>query len=90
MQREKKRIFGTKEETGLVLYQSVVESIEPLLDDYDFGGLQLKYLSPDKTQDAARLIQTLDLQTVELSQLTQIAPDGFHDVAVTDDKYPHS
>lgn len=82
VQREKKWLFGTKEETGLVPYQTLLETIEPLLDDYDFRGLQIKFLSPDKTPRVVRLIQTLNLESVELSQHTRIASDGFHDVAV--------
>lgn len=81
VQREKKRIFGTKEEAGLVSYRSVIDTIEPLLDNYEYNGLKIKYLSPDKTTDAQRLAQTLRLQSIDLSQHTQIAPDGFHDVA---------
>jgi hypothetical protein len=80
--REKKRLFGTKEEMGLVAYDSVIATIGPLLDDYEFGGLKIKYLSPGKERDAARLIQTLQLEPVELSRHTQIASDGFHDVVL--------
>lgn len=80
VQREKKRIFGTKEEKGLVPYQSVLETIGPLLDDYECNGLQIKYLSPDKTPDALRLIQSLHLEPIELSQHTQMGSDTFHDV----------
>ena len=82
VQREKKRMLGTKEETGLVPYESVLETMEPLLDDYEFGGLQIKCLSPDKTPSVARLTQTLHLEPVDLSQHTRMASDGFHDVAV--------
>lgn len=82
VQREKKRIFGTNEEAGLVSYQSVMETIEPLLDNYEYNDLKIKYLSPDKTHDAQRLAQTLRLQSIDLSQHTERAPDGFHDVAV--------
>ncbi len=82
LQREKKRMFGTKEETGLVPYKLVLETIEPLLDDSEFGGLQIKYLSPNKTPRVAGLIETLHLEPVDLSQHTQMASDSFHDVAV--------
>jgi hypothetical protein len=82
VQREKKRVFGTKKETGLAPYQSVVETIEPLLNDYEFGDFQVKYSSPDKTSSVAQLIQTLRLEPVDLSQHTRMASDGFHDVAV--------
>jgi hypothetical protein len=81
--REKKQIFRTKEETGLVAYQSVMDTINPLLDDYDFGNLQIKYLSPDKTSRVAPLIQSLRLEPVELSQHTRLAADGFHDVSLS-------
>ena len=46
VEREKKRIFGTKEETGLVTYQSVLETIEPLLDDYEFRRASNQILEP--------------------------------------------
>jgi hypothetical protein len=82
VQREKKRLFGTKEETGLVPYQSVVETIKLLLNDYELGDFKVKYLSPDKTSSVAQLIQTLRLEPVDLSQHTRMASDGFHDVAV--------
>jgi hypothetical protein len=82
VQREKKRMLGTKEETGLIPYQSVVEAIKPLLNDYDFGGFQVRYLSPDKTSGGAQLIQTLRLEPVDLSQCTRMASDSFHDVAL--------
>lgn len=81
VQREKKRLFGTKEETGVVAYDSVIERIEHLLDDYEFGGFQVKYLRPDKTSQAFQLIQTLHLEPVDLRQYTQMAADSFHDVA---------
>ena len=81
VKRDKKGMFGTKEETGLIRYQSVLETIEPLLDDYEFGDLQIKYLSPDKTPRVVRLIQTLPLQPLDLSEHTRLASDGFHDVA---------
>ena len=79
--REKKRIFGTKEEAGLVPYRSVLATIEPLLDDYEHEGLQIKYLNPEKTAGVAQLVQKLHLEPVELSEYTQIASDQFHDVA---------
>lgn len=82
VQREKKRLFGAKEEAGVVPYQSAIDTIEPLLDNYEYNGLTIKYLNPDKTHDAQRLAQSLRLQSIDLSQHTEIAPDGFHDVAV--------
>jgi hypothetical protein len=84
VQREKKRMFGTKEETGLVPYKSVFETVAPILDDYQFGDLQLKYLSPDKTQMTSRLIKTLKLQPIDLRQYSQMASDSFHDAEVPD------
>jgi hypothetical protein len=81
LQREKKRLFGTKEETGLVSYESVIAMIGHLLDDYEFGGFQWKYLRPEKTSQVVPLIQTLQIEFVDLKQYTQMAPDSFHDVA---------
>lgn len=83
VQRERKRLFKKKEETGLVPYQSVIDAIEPLLDDYENGDFQIRYLGPDKTARVARLIQTLRLEPIDLGQHTQLAPDRFHDVAVS-------
>ena len=82
VRREKQKLFRTTEEIGLVPYESVMDTITPLLDDYDFGGFQIKYLSPHKTSKVAPLIQSLHLEPIELSQHKQMAPDGFHDVAV--------
>lgn len=81
VQREKKRLLETKEETGLVSYKSVIEKIGHLLDDYEFGGLQLKYLGPERTAEVIPLIQTLDLKPIDLGQCTRMAADSFHDVA---------
>jgi hypothetical protein len=80
VQREKKRLFGTKEETGLVSYDSVIERIGHLLDDYEFGGSQYTYLRPEKTSRVLPLIQALQLEPVDLRQYTQMAADSFHDV----------
>jgi hypothetical protein len=81
VEREKKRMFRTKEEAGLVPYQSVLETLEPLLDDYEHRDLQIKYLRPDKAIDGDRLSKTLHLEPIALSEHTRIASDGFHDVA---------
>ena len=82
VQREKKRLFGTREEIGLVPYNSVLKTIEPILDVYQFRDLQLKYLSPDQTQSASRLIQTLNLEPIDLKQCARWGSDSFHDVEV--------
>jgi hypothetical protein len=85
VQREKKRLFGTKEEKGLVAYDSIIEKIGHLLDDYEFGGLQIKCLRPEKTSQVTPLIQTLDLEPIDLPQCTRMAGDSFHDVAASDE-----
>lgn len=82
VQREKKRLFGTKEESGLVSYQSVIDTIEPLLKEYEIGDLRIKYLSPDSGAAAARLVPTLNLETIDLSRYAGVAPDRLHDVTV--------
>ena len=81
VQREKKRFFGTKEETGLVPYDSLIATIGHLLDEYEFEGSQFRYLPPDKTPRVVPLIQTLRLEPVDLKQYTQMASDSFHDVS---------
>jgi hypothetical protein len=81
VQREKKWLFGTREESGLTSYDSVIAKIGYLLDEYEFDGLRLKYLRPEKTAQVIPLIKTLDLQPVDLRQYTKMAADGFHDVA---------
>ena len=85
VQREKKRLFGTKEETGLVAYDLVIEGIGHLLDDYEFRGSQYKYLRPEKTSQVLPLIQALQLEPVDLHQHTQMRADSFHDVAASED-----
>ena len=80
VQREKRRLFGTKEERGLISYQSVLQTIEPLLDDYEYDGLQIKYLSPEKAVEAAPLVQALQLEPLDLKQYGQVASGRFHDV----------
>jgi len=85
VQREKKRLFGTKEETGLVSYDSLLLKIGHLLDDYAFGELQIKYLRPEKTSEVLSLMQAFDLQPIDLGQHTRMAADSFHDVADVDE-----
>lgn len=80
VQRQKKRLFNTTEEMGLVRYETVMESIRHLLDDYDFEGNRFKLLRAEKKQQAASVIQKLRFEPLELKQCTRIAPDGFHDV----------
>ena len=80
VERQKKRLFGPKEETGVAPYQSVLDNFGSLLDDYRNGELQLKYLPIDKKPMAASLLQSLPLQTIDLGQHTRIEPDNFHDV----------
>ena len=84
VQREKKRLFKTKDERGLVPYRSVLETIEPLLDEYEFHDLHIKYLSPDKAAEAEPLVQTLNLEPIDLSQYGQVPSDKFHDVEVSE------
>lgn len=81
VQREKKGMFGAKEEFGMVPYGEVKAMVGDLLDDYEFEGFHFKFLRPDKTTHVARLIKTLHLETVDLSRYTRMASDSFHDVA---------
>ena len=83
IQREKKRLFATKEETGLVSYESVIATIGHLLDDYEFAGLQFKHLRPKNTDQVIPLIHTLDLEPIDLRQCTRMAADSFHDVVLS-------
>lgn len=85
VEREKKRLFRTKEEAGVVRYESVLKTLEPLLDDYVFGGLQLKYLRPENEAKVSSVVQTLDLAPLDLQVHTRVASDGFHDVAVAEE-----
>jgi hypothetical protein len=84
LQRDKKSLFRTKEENGLISYDSVIAKIEHLLEDYDFGGLHIKYLPPEKTSQVIPLIQSFNLEPVDLRQYTRITPDSFHDVGDSD------
>jgi len=80
VRREKKRLFGAREETGLISYDSVTAKIGHLLEDYELDGLQIKYLRPEKTAHVIPLIQTLQLQPADLRQYTKMSPDSFQDV----------
>jgi len=82
MNRKKKTLFRTVEEAGFVSYQSMIETINSLLDDYEFGELKVKYLRPENAQKAAQLVQSLKLDSVDLGQYSQVASDRFHDVAL--------
>ena len=83
VQRDRKRLFGTKEETGIIPYDSVIAKIGHLLEDYEFNGLQIKQLRPEKTLQVVPLIQAFDLQPIDLSQHTQMSADSFHDVVLS-------
>ena len=83
--RDKKRLFGTSEETGLVASDSVIATIGPLLEDYEANGLRLKYLKPDKAPRVQQSIKRLELEPIELSRHTPIASDAFHDVDLSVD-----
>ena len=85
VKREKKRLFGKKEEAGLVPYESVISASSSLLEEFEFGEHRLKYLGPEKTASAQKVIQRLELEPVDLSQYTRISSDDFHDVVLTDD-----
>ena len=85
VEREKKRLFRTKEEAGVVRYESLLKTLEPLLDDYVFDGLQLKYLKPDNAEKISSVVQTLDLEPFDLHLHTRISSDGFHDVPVAEE-----
>lgn len=80
LQRDKKSLFRTKEEAGLVSYDSLIAKIDHLLEDYYFDGLQIKYLRPQKASQAFPLIQSLPLEFIDLGQYTGMSPDSFHDV----------
>jgi hypothetical protein len=80
VEREKKRLFGKKEESGLVPYESVISACSGLLDEFDFGAYRLKYLSPERAASAQKVIQSFELEPVDLSQHTRIASGDFQDV----------
>lgn len=83
VQRDRKRLFGTKEEAGLVPFDEVIEGIGSYLDEYDRDNGSVKYLMPDKMPDVVSAIQNFALTPIDLSKHTQVAADGFHDVALT-------
>ena len=62
MKRETKRLFETKEEMGLVAYDAVIAAIGALLDDYEFDGQSIKYLSLEEAIVVAPVVQKLPLQ----------------------------
>ncbi|HET6979876.1 MAG TPA: hypothetical protein VFI24_26325 [Pyrinomonadaceae bacterium] len=77
--RKKKSLFRTVEESGFVTYQSIIETLNPLLDDYEFADLSIRYLRPENSVRAAALLQKLKLDSVDLGQYSQVAPDRFQD-----------
>ena len=78
--RNTKRLFGTREEAGLVAYEEAMKVIAHLLDELEVRDFRIKYLPPENTAEAAPLVQKLHLKTIDLSQHTRMGPDGFHDV----------
>jgi hypothetical protein len=82
VQRDKKKLFGSKEEVGLVPFDAVMESISSHLDEYDLDGGSVKYLSPKKKPKVVSAIQNFTLSPIDLRQHTRLAADGFHDVNV--------
>lgn len=80
VQRDKKQLFGSKKEQGLVSYQNVMSALKPFLDQFEVGDLRLKYLRPENTANVASLIKKLHLEPIELSQHTRMGADSFHDV----------
>ena len=82
VQRDRKRLFGRKEETGIVSYATLMGKIDHLLDDYEIKGLRTRYLRPEKAHLAVPLIQSLDLQPIDLTQHTRLSAHSFHDVVL--------
>jgi len=83
VQRDKKKLFGSKEEVGLVPFDAVMDWLSSNLDEYVMDGGPVKYLSPDKMPAVVSAIQNLTLLPIDLSQHTRVAADGFHDVILT-------
>lgn len=84
LQRDKKSLFRTKKEAGLVAYDSVIAKIGHLLDDYELGEMKMKYLRPERTPEVLPLIPSFNLEPLDLSQCAQIAPHRFHDIDDSD------
>lgn len=80
VQRVRKRLFGNKEEIGLVPFEAVIERIGSYLDVSDLASESVKYLLPEKTPDVMSAIQNFTLEPIDLSQHTRVAADGFHNV----------
>ena len=84
VERSKKSLFRTEREEGLVSYDSVIAKIGHLLDDYEVDGLQIKYLRPERKSEALPLIQSFNLEPLDLSQCGEVHPTRFHDVGDSD------
>ena len=80
VERQKKRLLSAAEEMGLVRYESLMESLRHLLDDYEFQGSRIRRLPPAKNQQAGPIAQKLHLEPLELKQCRRIAPDRLHDI----------
>jgi hypothetical protein len=82
VQRKKKKLFGSKEEVGLIPFEAVIERIGPYLDDYDLDSGSVKYLSPNKMPEVVSEIQNFTLSAIDLGRHTRVAADAFHDVSL--------
>ena len=80
IERTRTGLFGEKKEKGAVPYSEVVQTIEPLLENYPPAKGAIKYLSPAKKNDVAPLLSRLQLRPVELKTYTSLSADSFHDV----------
>ena len=88
VKRETRRLFRTKEEIGLVAYETVIDAISTLLEEYEFEGLRINCLRPAKLAAATERLQKVPLLAVDLSQYTQLASGDYHDVALSLDDSP--
>jgi hypothetical protein len=80
VERTKKGFFGEKKEKGVVPYSEVVQTIEPLLENYTPAEGAIKYLSPARKNKVAPLLSRLQIRPVELKTYKRLSGDSFHDV----------
>ena len=80
MERTRKKFFGTEKQRGRVAYRDVVSALGPLLVTRNTAAGPVMCLPPDTKNEAASVVQRLNLYPIELSQYTRVSSDSFHDV----------
>jgi hypothetical protein len=80
VERTRKKFFGKEKQTGRVAYRDVASMLGPLLVTRNTTAGPVMCLPPQHKNDAAPVVQRLNLEPIDLSQYTRVTSDSFHDV----------